>query len=130
MVQQGLLGCFAVEAPVDLGAGSPDRRPFGTVEHSKLNTRRIRQTAHQPIQRVDFSDEVPFPQSTDGGVTGHLPEGVDSMGDEEGAGARACSSGSGFRAGVSSTHDDDVPYHGSVSDSAVEKDGGSSVSGA
>ena len=57
-------------------AGTLHTRSLPRIKHPKLNTGRVCVMPHHPTEGVDFTDHVPFSQTSDGWVTGHLPDGI------------------------------------------------------
>ena len=113
-LQPGLVGerrlhGLPVEPPVDLGARPAHRRPLGAVEQAELDAHGVRQPAHQAIQRVDLAHEVTLAQAADRRVAGHLAQGGEVVGEQEGGGAQARGGGGCLTAGVASADHDHVP---------------------
>jgi hypothetical protein len=44
---------------------------FRQVERSKVNACFVGDSSHQPVQCVDFSNELSLSHATDGGIAGH-----------------------------------------------------------
>ncbi len=81
---------------VALGAGRPDRRTLLGVQHPELEAGHVGGLAHLAAQGIDLAGEVSLGQTADGGVAGHLSDGVQVDGEQEGLaahprGARAAS---------------------------------------
>ena len=47
------------------------RWAFSAVQQPKLDTRLVSNASHNPIHRVDFTNQMAFPQSTDSRVARH-----------------------------------------------------------
>jgi hypothetical protein len=73
-----------------------------------LDTGGVSYPAHEPVQRVDLTNEVALAQAADRGITGHGPDGRKSVGHQRHLGAHACSNACGLAARVASSDNDDV----------------------
>ena len=65
--------------------------------------------AHQPVQGVDLADQMALAQAADGRVAAHLADGLELVGEQQGARAEARRRRGGFAAGVAAADDDHVP---------------------
>src|SRR5262249_38247972 len=74
-----------VQHAVGLRARGPYRRPLARIEHAKLDSRLVRRSGHYAAERVDFLDEVALAYPTDRRVAGHLPQGLDTVSQQQGA---------------------------------------------
>lgn len=83
--------CLAIEHSVRLGTRCPYRRPLARIEYAKLNTGFIGGGSHCPAKRIDLFYQVPFADTSNGGVTGHLPQRFDIVRQQERFFAHACS---------------------------------------
>jgi hypothetical protein len=101
-----ILNCGPVQFTISLGPGAPNGGALLSVEHAKLNPATVRSATHDPIKGVNLSNEVSFPQSTNGWVAGHHPDRVSFVGDEQRIRAHASCSRSRFGPSVPATHDD------------------------
>lgn len=81
---------------------------FGCVEEAELDAGFVDGFGHFAAEGVQLADEVTFAESTDGGVAGHLADGLEVHGEQEGFEADAGGGEGGFDAGVSASDDDDV----------------------
>jgi hypothetical protein len=108
-VLHGLL----VELAIRLGTWPPNRWALAAVQQPELNAGSIGHAAHHTVQRVDFPNEMPLPQSADCGVTGHFADGVVSVCEKQ----RSCAEAGGrcgrLTAGVPATNYDNIvgPHH-------------------
>ena len=93
---------------VGLGARRADAGALVGIEHAELDAGGVGVEAHETTEGVDFPDDVSFGESADGGVAGHLGDGVEILGEEGDGAAHASGGGGGFNAGVTGTDDDDV----------------------
>ena len=73
-----------VQGAVRLGAGGAHGRALAGVEHPELDARVIRGQTHGAAQRVDLLDQVALADTADGGVAGHLAEGLDVVRQQQG----------------------------------------------
>ncbi|OPZ80125.1 MAG: hypothetical protein BWY77_01226 [bacterium ADurb.Bin431] len=89
---------------VILGARGPDGGTLGAVEHAELQGGLVRHHAHGAAEGVDLLDEVALGQSADGGIAGHLRQGEDVLGDEQGGGPHPGGRQRGLAAGMTPTH--------------------------
>jgi hypothetical protein len=53
-----------------------------------MNSCLVRSFRHGATKSIDFFDKVPFTDSTNRGVTRHLPKGFDAVGQQQGVGTR------------------------------------------
>ena len=107
-VAQHGLHCCAVKRAVGLGARPAHRRTLAPVEQAKLDARRIRDAAHQAVQRIDLAHQMALADAADGGIAGHLAQGFEGVGEQQGAGAKARRCRRRFAAGMTAADDDDV----------------------
>ena len=103
---------LAIEHPVGLRAGGAYGGTFGCIQRAKLDAGLIGSERHGATKRVDFLDEVPLADATDRGVTGHLPECLDTMSEEQRAASHARCSKRCLRAGVAAADHDDIELRG------------------
>ena len=102
----------AVQGAVTLGARRPHSRPFRAVQHAELDRRAVRRTPHGPPERVHFPDDGALGDPADGGITGHVADGVEVGGNQERAGLEAGRHGRGLGTGVAAADDDHVVVEG------------------
>ena len=86
--QFGLHG-LPVKPPVDLAARAPHGRPLGTVQEAELNPGLVAQSGHQTVHGIDLADQMALAQPADGRVAGHFSDGLEFLGQQNGASARA-----------------------------------------
>ncbi len=101
---------------VGLGAGTPDGRALGAVEHAELDAGGVDRQAHQAAEGVDLADHLPLGEPADRGVAGHLPGAGRVEGDERDARVHPPGGPSRFGPGVSAADDDDVEVLGHIGD--------------
>src|SRR6267378_2298592 len=78
------------------------------IQRPELNPGLVGSQGHGTPQSVDFLDEVAFADAADRGIARHLPQRLDAVGQQEGAGTHAGSSKRGLGASVAATDHDDV----------------------
>ena len=98
-----------VDGTVDLGSWSSHRCASRPVQQTELDACRICQTTHQAIEGVDFTNEMPLTQTSDGRVARHLADTPDGMGDEDDASPDPCGRRGRFAAGMAAADHDHVP---------------------
>ncbi|CFV97220.1 Uncharacterised protein [Bordetella pertussis] len=106
----------SVQHPVGLGTRGTYRWPLGAVENTELDTCLVGGDSHRAAQRIDFLDQMTLAYPPDGGIAGHLAQGLDIVGKQQclcaGAG---CSQGC-LRTGVTATNDDHIKFAGKIHD--------------
>ncbi len=108
LLRQQCLHRLAIELAIRLGARPADGGAFAAVENTKLDAGAIDGMAHHPIERVDLAHQMALGQATDRRVARHLADGLDAMGEEKGACAKARGRGRSFAAGMPAANDDDI----------------------
>src|SRR5215467_16046105 len=63
---------LAIQSLISLSPRCSHRRALFCVEHSELNSSFVDGSTHLPTQSVNLFNQVPFPDTTYGGITGHL----------------------------------------------------------
>jgi hypothetical protein len=74
----------AVSHAIRLRPRRLNRRSARTIEQAKLNSGTIDDTSHDPAERIDLSHKVPFRDSADSGIAGHLPDEIEVQSDQSG----------------------------------------------
>jgi ferredoxin len=97
----------SVESPIALGARRPHGRPFRAIEHSELDAGSIGGAPHHSPKRIHLSHHGAFGDPPDGGIAGHLTDGLKVLCEQEGLRAAPRRHGGGFRSGVPAADD----YH-------------------
>ncbi len=106
-----------VERPVGLRARPAHRRTLAAVEHAKLDARRVRDPAHEPIERVDLAHQVSLAEPADRRIARHGADGGEAMRDERRARAEPRRGRGCFAARMAAADDDDVvTLHHSLQD--------------
>lgn len=78
------------------------------IQGSKLDPGSVSGSGHGAIQRIDLLDQVTLPDTTDRRIAGHLAQGFDVVGQQQGLGTHAGSSQCRFSTGMASADDDHV----------------------
>ena len=61
-----------VELSVSLRPRPMHRRTPRLVQHAKLNAGTVYRLSHQPVKRINFTDEVTLAKPSDRGIAGHF----------------------------------------------------------
>ena len=104
----------AVDLHVGLGTRGAHGRPLLGVEVFEVDGGAVGDASHDAAQRVDFADELPLCLTTDGRVAGHVADGIDVHGQEQGPAPHDGERVSRLAAGVSAADDDGVISGGVV----------------
>jgi hypothetical protein len=108
---------LAVELAVSLRPRPSDRRAFAPIEHTELDTGGIGDPPHNPVERIDFADQVALAQAANRGITGHFANGAALVSQQQCARAQPRRGSGCFTAGVATSNDDDIEtVHGVVLD--------------
>ena len=99
---------LAIELAVGLSSRPAHRRTLAAVEQAKLDPGCIRDPAHQPVERVDLTNQVTLAEATDRRIAGHHTDGVGAERDQRGRGAAPCSRGGGLAAGMPAADHNDI----------------------
>ena len=83
-------------------------RAFPPVQQTKLDARPIRNPAHDPVQRIDLSNQMPLAQPADGRVARHHPDTSPTQRHQRRPRAHACRHMRGLRPGMPTADHDDV----------------------
>ena len=67
-------------------------------------------TGHQTIEHIEFADQMTLAHPTDGGIAAHLADILDAERDQSHPSATARRCRSRFRAGMSTTNDENVVH--------------------
>ena len=85
------------------------RRALGPVQQPELDARLVRHPAHQAVERVDLAHQVALAEAADGRVARHLADGVQAMGEQQGARAGAGRGRGGLAPGMAAADHDHIP---------------------
>ena len=95
-----------IQRPVSLGAGGAHRRALAGIEDPELNARRIRRPRHGAVKRIDLPHQVALADPPDGGIAGHLPDRLDTLGEQQRRGAHTGRRQRGLGPGVAAANHD------------------------
>src|SRR5213596_2515637 len=98
----------AEQCAIALRPGRPDGGALGAIEHAELDRRAIGRPPHDTAEGVDLADHRALRDPADGGIAGHLTDGVEVGGKQENLRTQASRHDGGFGAGVAGADDDDV----------------------
>ena len=98
----------AIEGAVRLGARGAHGRPLAGVQHPELDAGLVRRAAHGPAERIDLLDQMRLADAADGGIAGHLADGLDAHGEQQRARTGARRGERCLGAGVTAADHDDV----------------------
>jgi hypothetical protein len=93
---------------VALGTGGLDAGALAGVQHAELDAGGVGVPAHDPAEGVDLPHDMPFGQTADGGVAGHLGDGVEILGEDGRLATEPCGGHGSLHPGVTGSADDDV----------------------
>jgi hypothetical protein len=110
LVFQARTDRLLVQDTVGLGAGGAHGRALGRVQDAELDAGLVGGDRHRATHGVDFLDQVALADTADGRVAGHLPQGLDVVGEQQGLLPHAGGSERRLGAGVAAADDDDVEF--------------------
>ena len=100
--------------PVGLRAQRVHGRPFAAVEHPVLDAGLIGCTRHLAAERIELAHEVALARAADGGVAGHIADGVHIDGKADGVQSQPRGGQRGLNARVARADDGDVTASGVI----------------
>ena len=74
---------FPVKHPVCLRPSRTHRWSFSGVKPAKLDTGPVCRLGHDAAQGIDFFNDMPFADTPNSGVAGHLSHGFDGVCDQK-----------------------------------------------
>ena len=104
---QGLADCHTIQLTIGLRPGRSYRRPLTPIENAKLDTGAVGGQRPRTAQRIDLLDQVALADTTDRRIAAHLPQGIDVVGQQQGARTHPRRGERGLGAGMTTTYD----YH-------------------
>jgi hypothetical protein len=107
-----LFNCPADKRPVKIAVTLCPRgaycRALAEIEGPELYTGCIRGLCHHAAEGINFFNQMPFSNSTDGWITTHLPYGLDAVRDQQCTGATSRRGERGLGAGMAATDHDHI----------------------
>ena len=97
-----------IERAVGLGARPTHRRSLAAVQHPELDAGAIDRARHDAVKRIDLAHQMAASQAADRRVAGHRPDGLELVGEQDGARAHARARGRRLAAGVAAADDHDI----------------------
>ncbi len=97
-----------VQNPVRLSTGGTHCRALTAVQDPELDACLIGGPGHGAAQGIDFLHQMALANATDGRVTGHLPQSLNVVGQQQGLRTHARSRQGGFSTGMATTNDNDI----------------------
>ncbi len=97
-----------IDAAIALGPGGAHGRTLAPVQQPVLQCRAIRSPSHQAAQRIHLMDQVALADAADGGIAGHLRNGIEVLRDQPHARTPTGRGPGRLTAGMARTHDDDI----------------------
>ncbi len=98
----------AVQCAIALSPGRPDGGALGAIEHAELDRRAIGRPPHDTAEGVDLAYHGALRNPADGGIAGHLTDGVEIGSKEENLRTQPSRHDGRFGAGVAGSHHDHV----------------------
>jgi hypothetical protein len=86
---ESVLHYFLILASVGLGAERMDRGALAEIEHAVLYAGAVRRAAHFAAEGVQLAHEMALARAAYGGIAGHVPDGVEIYGKDNGVHAHA-----------------------------------------
>ena len=105
---QDVLHVLLVASAVCLGPERMDRWAFSPVQHPVLDAAGVRRPAHFATQCVQLPDQVPLSRAANGGVAGHVANGVQIDGENDSFHPQPCRRQSCFNSSMPGAHDGHV----------------------
>ena len=109
-------------APVGLRAQRVHRRTFAAVEHPVLDAGLIGRTRHLAAERVELAHKMSLARAADGGVAGHIADGIHIDGKADGVQPQPGGGQRGLNARVPRTDDGDVTASGVITHDEIPPD--------
>jgi hypothetical protein len=108
VIENLLLHGETIKFAVGLGPWTPNRWSLLAVKQSKLYARRIGNSSHQPVERVNLPYQVALSKPPNCRVAGHHADRIGAMRYQSGSSAQPCRCACSFTAGMSAPDNDDV----------------------
>ena len=97
---------------IALGAGGSDAGAFPGIEKAPLDGGGVCVEAHDAPQGVNFADHMPLPEAPNRGVTAHLADRIEVLGQNRNLAAQTSSGERGFQASVACADDQNIVFFG------------------
>src|SRR6056297_1578035 len=97
-----------VEGAVGLRPRGAHRWTFTPVEYPELYPREVCRQTHSPTQCIHFPHQVTFTDAAYGWITGHLPQRIHTVRQQQRATAHTRRRQAGFRTGMATTDNDHI----------------------
>ena len=107
-IPQRLLHGETIVLAIGLGARASNRRPLRAIEKPELNSRTIRDPAHETIESIDFPNEMTFAQPADRGIAGHRADSRKTEGQKRGSRSHPRRRSRRLAAGMAAADDDHI----------------------
>ena len=108
--------------PVGLRAQRVHGRALAAVEHPVLDAGLIGRARHLPAERVELAHKVALARAADGGVAGHIADGIHIDGEADGVQPEPGGGQRGLNARVPRTDDGDVTASGVITHDEIPPD--------
>src|SRR5262249_51741836 len=106
-----LLHSSRVKTPIGLRTRATNRWALAAIKHAKLDSSKIRDPAHQAVQRVDLPHQMSLSEAPNSRIAGHRPDRIEPMSDQRRVCAHARSGRASLATGVATAYDYDIVSH-------------------
>ena len=97
---------------IALGARGVHAGAFGTIQHTELNGGGVGIKSHESAEGVDFPNHLTFGDAADGGIAGHLADGIEILSEQGDRTAETLGGEGGLDTGVTCSDDGHVEEGG------------------
>jgi len=84
LLLQSVLEAELIGFLIGLRPRRPDGGALAGVQHAEMDGAAVGYFGHFPAESVYLANEMPFRQATDGGIAGHLSDGIEVDAEDEG----------------------------------------------
>ena len=112
---ENVLHMFLIAAAVCLCAKGMYGGSFAAVEHPILNAAGIGGFCHLSAERIEFTHQMPFAGAADGRVAGHIADGIQIDGKNNGAKTEPCGSQRRFNSGMTGADHGNIKFSCEIS---------------
>jgi hypothetical protein len=102
--------CCAVDPAIGLKSGAVNGWTFASIEHPPMDAGAVRGARHQAVEHIQLADQVPFADSSNRWIAGHLTNVLAAERDKSDSRAAASRGCRRFAAGMTGTDDQDVEH--------------------